>query len=78
MQSSSHASTPAPCSGNRDLGMLLKETLDARHSKKIEITLKRHKAEMELKKEELEIKRETIAANERIAQIQADTVETVG
>lgn len=27
---------------------------------------------MELKKEELEIKRETIAAKERIAQIQAD------
>ena len=68
----SRIGTPTARSGKRDLGMLLKETLDARHSRKIEVSLKRHKAEMELKKEELEIKRETIAANERIAQIQAD------
>ena len=70
----SHAGTPAVRSGKRDLGILLKETLDARYSRKIEVSLKRHKAEMELKKQELEIKRETIAANERIVQIQADTL----
>ena len=64
--STPRSSTPAPRSAKSDLGMLLKETLDARHSKRSEVALKRRRAETELK-------REGMASKERIAQIQAGT-----
>ena len=59
---------------------MLKQTLEERHAVKSALASKKHKAEIEIKKEEmvmkkeaLEIKREGIASQERIIQIQADT-----